>query len=229
MFQFAGQAGDTNLRLRGRSLCITRCVRWSGRRGSNSRPSAWKADALSTELLPQKYRCRSDPEPHPETGCAGLLHSERISVGSDGFEPPKAYASRFTVCPIWPLWYLPILFCSRMSAGARHRADGGIRTPDQLITNQLLWPTELHRHFYRFGLQKYELFFYPQNFCGKIAFCFRCSLKERSIFGSTAMPGTAERWKSGAKIIIINNPQNPIGIFFATYPIFYLHTLRQHA
>ncbi len=25
------------------------------------------------------------------------------------------------------------------------RADGGIRTPDQLITNQLLWPTELHR------------------------------------------------------------------------------------
>ncbi len=25
-------------------------------------------------------------------------------VGSDGFEPPKARASRFTVCPIWPLW-----------------------------------------------------------------------------------------------------------------------------
>ncbi len=25
------------------------------------------------------------------------------------------------------------------------RADGGIRTHDQLITNQLLWPTELHR------------------------------------------------------------------------------------
>ena len=26
---------------------------WSGRRGSNSRHSAWKADALPTELLPQ--------------------------------------------------------------------------------------------------------------------------------------------------------------------------------
>jgi hypothetical protein len=25
------------------------------------------------------------------------------------------------------------------------RAGGGIRTPDQLITNQLLWPAELHR------------------------------------------------------------------------------------
>ncbi len=28
-------------------------------------------------------------------------------VGRDGFEPPKVKTSRFTVCPIWPLWYLP--------------------------------------------------------------------------------------------------------------------------
>ena len=28
---------------------------WSGRRGSNPRPSAWKADALPTELLPQNF------------------------------------------------------------------------------------------------------------------------------------------------------------------------------
>ena len=27
--------------------------KWSGRRDSNPRPSAWKANALSTELLPQ--------------------------------------------------------------------------------------------------------------------------------------------------------------------------------
>lgn len=26
---------------------------WSGRRGSNPRPSAWEADALPTELLPR--------------------------------------------------------------------------------------------------------------------------------------------------------------------------------
>ena len=30
-----------------------------------------------------------------------------IIVGRDGFEPPKVKTSRFTVCPIWPLWYLP--------------------------------------------------------------------------------------------------------------------------
>ena len=28
-------------------------------------------------------------------------------VGKDGFEPPKSKDSRFTVCPIWPLWNLP--------------------------------------------------------------------------------------------------------------------------
>ncbi len=27
----------------------------SGKRGSNSRPSAWEADALPTELLPRDY------------------------------------------------------------------------------------------------------------------------------------------------------------------------------
>ena len=39
----------------------------SGRRGSNPRPSAWKADALPTELLPQIKK-----------------------VGRAGFEPTKA-------------------------------------------------------------------------------------------------------------------------------------------
>ena len=29
-------------------------------------------------------------------------------VGADGFEPPKSKDSRFTVCPIWPLWKTPL-------------------------------------------------------------------------------------------------------------------------
>jgi hypothetical protein len=28
-------------------------------------------------------------------------------VGRGGFEPPKAYADRFTVCSLWPLGNLP--------------------------------------------------------------------------------------------------------------------------
>ena len=43
----------------------------------------------------------------------------------------EGIASRFTVCPIWPLWNSPILTC--VGAGGR------IRTPDLLITNQLLY------------------------------------------------------------------------------------------
>ena len=70
-------------------------------------------------------------------------------VGRAGFEPTKACASRFTVCPSWPLWYLPIIYISK-----KLRADGGIRTPDQLITNQLLWPTELHRHYFNSPLEQ---------------------------------------------------------------------------
>ena len=46
-------------------------------------------------------------------------------------------------------------------------ADGGIRTPDQLITNQLLWPTELHRRNQAYpskiGSQMYNNFFIKQN------------------------------------------------------------------
>ena len=40
------------------------------------------------------------------------------------------------------------------------RASGGIRTPDQLITNQLLWPTELHWHWLKYNL----IMNFPQNF-----------------------------------------------------------------
>ena len=34
-------------------------------------------------------------------------HAFLFLVGKDGFEPPKSKDSRFTVCPIWPLWNLP--------------------------------------------------------------------------------------------------------------------------
>ena len=52
----------------------------------------------------------------------------------------EGWANRFTVCPVWPLRYLPNYFCEKKWASR------GIRTPDRLITNQLLWPTELCWH-----------------------------------------------------------------------------------
>ena len=117
----------------------------SGRPGSNRRHSAWKADALPTELLPL------------------LL----VVVGRAGFEPAKVKPTD-----------LQSVLVGRLSISPTFRADGGIRTPDQLITNQLLWPTELHRQIcwytkkrtYSFpnclilGLQMYETFFYHKLF-----------------------------------------------------------------
>ena len=86
----------------------------SGRPGSNRRHSAWKADALPTELLPQ-------------------FSFMKDNVGRAGFEPAKVKTNRFTVCPRWPLEYLPKTIIVK-----EQRADGGTRTHDLLITNQLL-------------------------------------------------------------------------------------------
>ena len=38
-----------------------------------------------------------------------LIGEPSLFVGADGFEPPKSKDSRFTVCPIWPLWKTPFL------------------------------------------------------------------------------------------------------------------------
>ena len=55
-----------------------------------------------------------------------------VFVGRAGFEPAKVKTNRFTVCPRWPLEYLPAGLLQKK------RADGGTRTHDLLITNQLL-------------------------------------------------------------------------------------------
>src|SRR6185503_14670162 len=53
---------------------VDNCERenWSGKRDSNPRPSAWKADALATELFPPNYS------------------KNKKMVEGGGFEPPKA-------------------------------------------------------------------------------------------------------------------------------------------
>ena len=92
---------------------------WSGKRDSNPRPPAWKASALSTELFPRNPK-------HSSVSARGLVSASNCEVpkdpckisatqffalikvvGADGFEPPKLKSSRFTVCPIWPLWNTP--------------------------------------------------------------------------------------------------------------------------
>ena len=114
----------------------------SGRPGSNRPPEAWKATALPNELLPLiifqilKFQIRKFKELWAEQG-SNLRTRERTDLQSVAF-------NHSAICPIFG-------------------ASGGIRTPDQLITNQLLWPTELH-----WQLPKYRLIMnFPQKYPAK--------------------------------------------------------------
>ena len=66
----------------------------SGKRGSNSRPSAWKADALPTELFPQNSASFAGLWASPRKRKQVLLFSRlapklRSLVGGGGLEPPN--------------------------------------------------------------------------------------------------------------------------------------------
>ncbi len=64
-----------------------------------------------------------------------LYFMSKNQCGGDRIRTYSDVVTRFTVWPGSPTPAHPLQI----------RADGGIRTPDPLITNQLLWPTELHR------------------------------------------------------------------------------------
>ena len=66
-----------------------------------------------------------------------LSYSRFYLVGRAGFEPAKVKTNRFTVCPRWPLEYLPKSKLFTLFKNV-FRADRGTRTHDLLITNQLL-------------------------------------------------------------------------------------------
>jgi hypothetical protein len=76
---------------------------WSGKRDSNPRPSAWKADALATELLPL---IRSTVI-HLQTSSKERLF---INGGGGRIRTSVGCAGRFTVCSLWPLGN-PSRFC----------------------------------------------------------------------------------------------------------------------
>ncbi len=81
---------------RGRSeRPAARAKPWSGRRDSDPRPSAWKADALPTELLPLMTESRSRPE--ARTGGAGRI---RTSEGARPAGLQPAAFDRFATTPI---------------------------------------------------------------------------------------------------------------------------------
>ena len=114
----------------------------SGRRGSNSRHSAWKADALPTELLPLvliQYVLQNSGENRIRT-CEG--------------ENQQIYS-----LPSLAAWVSPQMLKS--TNNDKHWAGRGIRTHDPEITNHVLWPTELYRQIEHFPYKKQVFFTSP--------------------------------------------------------------------
>ena len=112
---------------------------------------------LDLEALPAALEAVATFPPHPPRCAQHLLLEEKAAHGPTvpagrrhkKYRPSKrtigifgggrwirtieGIASRFTVCPLWPLGNSPI--CNLSEGGAGRRT----RTPDLLITNQLLY------------------------------------------------------------------------------------------
>jgi hypothetical protein len=97
--------------------------KWEFRRSrsTSSRPRHWLPATARLPVRPVSPRDHAPEEPLPKNH-SGRNRNEGDSsdrsdddklVGKSGFEPLKAYASRFTVCPLWPLGYLPVLSSAR--------------------------------------------------------------------------------------------------------------------
>ena len=127
----------------------------SGRRGSNPRPSAWKANALSTELLP--HSCQSC---HSDRGQRWIRTTEGVSqqiyslphLATLVFAPTlqKELFSLLNHRRVNFTRTISVLISSppreeRLIPLILERASCRIRTNDPEITNHVLWPTELKR------------------------------------------------------------------------------------
>ena len=105
----------------------------SGKRGSNPRPPAWKASALSTELFPRINHDFRD----------GYFLWEQMDSNHRRWKPADLQSAPFGRSGI-----LPISISKFVLSWASCR----IRTNDPEITNHVLWPTELKRRvFYHFS------------------------------------------------------------------------------
>ena len=80
-----------------------------------------------------------------------LSYSRMHVVGRAGFEPAKSKDNRFTVCPSWPLWYLPVC----VSVNLRTELAIGFEPTTGGLQNRCSTP-ELRQQLICSRLQKYR-------------------------------------------------------------------------
>ena len=129
--------------------CSTPELHWqlcllSGRRGSNPRPSAWKADALPSELLPQLSLWAKMDSNHRRYKPADL---QSAPFGLSGIRPKYLKDSFRSSLRLFSQGRVSSHSsqASFRSLNVLFRASCRIRTNDPEITNHVLWPTELKR------------------------------------------------------------------------------------
>ena len=108
---------------------------------------------------------------------------------------------------------------SQLDSFTSQGADGGIRTHDPEITNHVLWPTELHRHFNRLRDAKVGIFFIFANFSQVF---FSTLLKNSANRAHLARskngdfrPSKVKVGKSSANITTLSLIKKQMKVFFA--------------
>ncbi len=112
---------------------------WSGKRGSNPRPPAWKASALSTELFPQ-IKLRTNNQNINKSSKRGGQRWIRTTEGVS----QQIYSLPHLATLVFARPDEKIILVLRNTLSCS-RASCRIRTNDPEITNHVLWPTELKR------------------------------------------------------------------------------------
>ena len=124
----------------------------SERPGSNRRHSAWKADALPTELL---SHCTNKSV--LVFGFINIKKIQKQNCGESRIRTCEVKNSRFTVCPRWPLEYLPNILKNLKS---RWR-DSNPRPADYKSAALASWATSAFPLFS--GWQMYRFIFFQSK------------------------------------------------------------------
>ena len=148
---------------------------------------------IKWEVMDSNHRRRTPAD----LQSAPFGHSGNFPYVARGLHQPQAFHGVFLPCrpkdpdsrePLPGSSLTPPLRCSHRLL----RADGGIRTHDQLITNQLLWPTELHRQFPPFWIAKVGI----KNLSAKY---FRINFSLFHASQRTSHRSVADRCETGCK------------------------------
>jgi hypothetical protein len=95
-----------------------------------------QGDGISQEL--NLGKASNESSANTQKPC-DFHHKAFCFGGGRWIRTTEVFDNRFTVCPLWPLGNSPIFIFASSPASGEGRAGGRIRTPDLLITNQLLY------------------------------------------------------------------------------------------